>query len=353
MFRVKFIMKGGLLCLAMILVSCATGGGATPVSTAVPAGPEWTRGGTHERFHDFMYLTAVGSGNSRRAAEINAIGQLVAIFGMDIQVDERLRESYQEVMRSGAAATWTHDVALERDVVIEAGMDNLIGAEIGDFWETRRNSYALAVMNRARAVQIYSEMIRANQEIIDGLTNMSAAERNTLDGFSRYQFAAVIADMNISYGAVLSVIGAPQYAQGLRRGDDFRRGAQEIATAIPISVNVRNDRAGRIQGAFAAAFSDLGFRTGGTSPRYMLDVDIVLLPTDHPGARVIFTRMELNANLIDTSTGAVLLPYSFNVREGHATQSEAENRTFLVAEQRINNEYREMLSNYLSQLIPR
>ena len=353
MFRVKFFsVMASLLCFSLVLlfVSCATAP-ARP-SPTVPVGPDWTRGGTHERFHDFLYLTAVGSGSSRHAAEMNAFGQLVAIFGMDIQVDERLRESYREVMRSGAAATWTHDTAIDRDVAIQAGMDGLIGAEIGDVWETRRSSYALAVMNRARAVQIYSEMIRANQEIIDNLTNMPAEERNSLDGFSRYQFAAVLADMNISYGAVLSVIGSPQYAQGLRRGDDFRRGAQEIATAIPISISVSNDRAGRIQSAFAAAFSDLGFRTGGVNPRYVLDVDIVLLPTEHQGPNV-FARMELTANLVETGTAAVLLPYTFNRREGHVVLSEAENRVFLYAERRISNDYRDMLSNYLSQLIPR
>jgi len=174
-------------------------------------------------------------------------------------------------------------------------------------------------------------------------------ERNTFAGFSRYQFAAVIADMNANYAAVLSVVGAP--VQGLRSGDDFRRGAQEIAVAIPVGISVSNDRAGRIQSAFARAFSDLGFRTGGAHQRYVLDVNLVVLPTDHVG-QTVFSRMELSANLIDIRTGAVLLPYAFNVREGHRTQSEAENRVFLVAEQRIDREYGDMLSDYLFQLIP-
>ena len=343
----KVLAVSGLIAFT----ACATSGVVPAPTPAADPAPEWTRGSTHERFSEHMYITAVGSGNSRHAAEMDALGRLVLRFGVDIQVDESLRETYWETMRGGTVAGWGQNVALDREVVLGGGIDNLIGAEIGDFWGNRTGSYALAVMNRARTVQIYSELVRANQEIIDNLTNMSAAERNTLGGFSRYQFAAVIADMNISYGAVLSVIGAPQYAQGLRRGDDFRRGAQEIAAAIPISVSVRNDRAGRIQGAFAAAFSDLGFRTGGTDPRYVLDVDVVLLPTEHAG-RFVFARMELSANLTDT-TGAVLLPFSFNLREGHIHLSEAENRTFISAERRISSEYRDMLSNHLSQLIPR
>jgi len=350
MARFLFFLKTGLtgLCLAFVIASCATTAPSAPVVTR-PQEPGWVTGGPHERFSNAAYLTAVGSGNSRPAAELDAFRHLVSTFGVSVQADVRLAETYR---RTGAIAT--HEIAMGQEIVLDAGMDNLVGAEIGDRWETggrASTSFALAVLNRERAAQIYTEMIRANLEIIDNLTNMPPAERNSLNGFSRYQFAAVIADMNTNYAAVLSVVGAPP-VQGLRSGDDFRLSAQEIATAIPIGIDIRNDRAGRIQGAFAAAFSDLGFRTGGTNPRYLLEVDVVLLPTEHSG-RNVFTRMELTANLIDTSTGAVLLPYTFNVREGHIHLSEAETRAFSRAERRINDEYRNMLSDYLSELIPR
>jgi len=342
--------------LKLFLSMFVCGGLVTVVAN--PVQPGWVRGGAHARFDSSTHITAVGSGNSRHAAERDALRQLVLHFGARILVDERITESYREAMRGGATATWTHDLAFDSTILIDAGMDNLIGTEIGDVWEDGRgNVFALAVLNRARAVQIYSERIRANQEIIANLTDMSAAERNTLGGYSRYRLAAVIADMSISYGEILSVIGAPQYAHGLRRGDELRRGAQEIARAIPIGVNVRNDRGGRIQGAFARSLSDLGFRIGGANPRYILDVNININPTDHQatigGQPIIFTRIEVGANLIDTGTGTVLLPYDFNFRgTGHRTQSEAENLAFNEAVQRIDREYRDIFSDYLSRLIP-
>jgi len=346
-FRLSSLLKIGLssLCLAFMFASCGTGGAAAPVVPRA-AEPEWTRAsGLHPGFNSNIYLTAPGHGSSRQAAELDAFRSLVSIFGVMVQADIRLAEMYR---RTGAVST--HDFAFGQEIILGAGMDNLVGAEIGDRWDDGRGHHvALAVLNRRRAIQIYSEMIRSNLELIDNLTNMSPAERNTFSGFSRYQFAAAIADMNANYAAVLSVVGAP--VQGLRSGDDFRRGAQEIASAIPVGINVNNDRAERIQGAFARTFTDLGFRTGGGHQRYMLEVNMVILPTDHAGQNV-FSRMELSANLIDTNTATVLLPFNFNVREGHRTQSEAENRVFLVAEQRIYREYGDMLSDFLFQLIP-
>ena len=344
MFRdTSFLLKAALWGLCLVFV---------PFS--VTAQPAWVNGGLHPAFNIQTHLSAVGSGHSRHVAERNALGQLALQFGARVQVDERMAESYRQAVQGGAAATWTHYIRMESDIVITGGIDNLIGAEIGDFWDDGRGTtFALAVLNRANAVRIYSESIRANQDIIRNLTNMSAAERNTLSGFSRYELAAAFADMNVSYGQMLSVLGAPQYVQGLIRGEVFLLEAQEIVRAITIGINIRNDRAGRIQGAFAGVFSALGFRTGAPNPRYVLEVDISFQPVDTPGSQFVFTRMELSANLTESGTGMVLLPYHLNFREGHRNLPEAENRALLYAARRIRDEYSDILSDYLSRLIPR
>jgi hypothetical protein len=182
---------------------------------------------------------------------------------------------------------------------------------------------------------------------------MPAADKNSLDGFARYQFAATIADVTFSYGNLLSHIGAPLFAQGLKKGDDYRLEAQNITKAIPIGITVKNDKSGRIQGAFAKVFADLGFRSGGTNARYVLTVDISTSPVELVNQTNKFTRIELTANLTDTSVNAVLFPFNFASREGHATQSEADNRAYTVAVRKISEEYPQLLNNYLSQLVPK
>ena len=352
MKKTLFILTTLVAMCLLALASCASGAGAANLPASEPA-PEWVSD-PYTRFNRQLYLAAVGSGNSRAVAERDAIGRLVSIFGQSIQVDQRVAESYWEAVGSGAAASWTQTTTIDSAIVTSARMDTLIGAEIGDVWEDGRgNSFAVAVLNIPRTRQIYSQMLRANLEIIDGLTGMPPAQRNSIDGLSRYQFAAVIADMNVSHGAVLSVIGAPHYAQGLRSGDDFRRQANEIARGIPVGINVRGDMAGRIESAFAGVFSGLGFNTGGANPRYLLDVDVINQPVDQARQDVAFTRLEVTANFIDTSNGTTLLPFNFNLREGHRNLSEANNRAFASAERRISNEYRDILSAYMSRLNPR
>jgi hypothetical protein len=230
-------------------------------------------------------------------------------------------------------------------------MDSLIGAEIGETWfDGRSEYYAAAVLNRARAAQIYTGMIKSNQEIIDNLITMPLAEKNSFDGLTRYQLAAVIADMMIPYSNLLSVIGAP--VQGLKTGTDYRLEVTNIIKAIPVGLRVQNDRSGRIQGAFAKALSDLGFQSGGSNSRYLLDVDIVTTPVVIPNNQNSWTRIEVTANLRDSRAGTVLLPYNFNSREGHTSQPEADNRAYMAAERIVNQEYMKLVNDYLSQLMP-
>jgi hypothetical protein len=296
-------------------------------------------------------VAAVGSGSSREAAEKNALGRLVAFFGQSIQVDERLLETYEQVIRDDNIAGSSDAIRLDTIITTSAEMDTLAGAEIADVWNNDINEYyAVAVLNRANTVRLYSEMIRANQAVIENLVDIPEAEKNSFDGVTRYSSAAVIADVVTSYANLLSVIGSP--VRDLKRGDDYRLEALDIIKSIPIGISVQNDRAGRIAGAFAGVFSNAGFLSGGDDPRYVLDADVTLEPVDLVGSQNKFTRITLKANLVDTRLNAVLLPFDFNSREGHVTQAEADNRAYATAERRINEEYANLLSDYLARLLP-
>ena len=124
----------------------------------------------------------------------------------------------------------------------------------------------------------------------------------------------------------------------------------------PFSIRVQNDRAGRIQGAFTGIISDKSIQNmlnSGTNQRYLLDVIISISEVILPNSPYKFARLELTANLLDTGTGEVLLPYTFFLREGHTTQTEAENRCYISTERKINTEYNKILSDYLSGTSPK
>jgi len=344
-----------LLSFALMLSTCASIGTTGSITSGLRdtngkgAEPSWIRD-PYAKYDRQANFAAVGSENSREMAEKSALRNLIAIFGQNIQVDEKVSSSYRDAVKNGTTANWSENTAVDTAITTSAGMDSLIGAEILDRWDNGKNYYATAVLNKAKALQIYSGIVMSNQAMIEKLVDIPPEEKNTLNGYARYQFAATVADMTTPYVNLLSVIGGP--VPDLSQGDDFRLEAVNITKVIPVGITVRNDKSGRIQGAFANALSDLGFSSGGNNSPYLLEVNITTTQVMIASNQTKFTRIELKADLKDNKEGTVLLPYDFNSREGHSTQEEADNRVYAYAERKINREYPNLLKSYLSALLP-
>jgi hypothetical protein len=299
-----------------------------------------------------LYVAAMGTGNDPAQAAKSAYAALTATFGQSIQVDETLNSSYREMVRSGGAASWTDSTSLESAIRTSTSLDALLGSEIRERYNERGTYYALAVMDRAKARQMYGDIVNANLAMIAKLTDIRPAEKNTLEGYAGYKFAATVADITASYKNVLTEVGGAVPA-GIKDGSDFRTEVRNIIRAIPVSITVENDRNNRVRDAFAKAFADQGFNTGGSgSPRYRLNARLNLSRVENPPAGQEQTRYELTANFTDTSNSAVLIPFSISNREGHRNLSEAENRAVMAVEKRISEEYTKLLSGYLIQLRP-
>ena len=357
----KFFLP--LMVLLLVFTACAGspssqgpvfGGEMAPMdrSPAAAAQPDWLWD-PYNRYNRQEYLAAVGSASTRLEAERNALAALIAQFGQSIQVDEKISTTYQEAVRSGFV-NWSEHTTNETVIALSTSMDTLIGAEMGEAWvDPRGTHYVVALLHRNRAARVYTDMLRANLTIIEDLS--TSGERNSLEAYARFQLAAAMADVNITYGNLLQQIGAPY--PGILNGDTYRLEAAAILRSIPVTITVSKeehvDRAGRIQGAFARALSSLGFQSGGTNSPYVLDVNVTLTPVEITNNPNIWSRIEVSANLMDSLSLSILLPYNFNSREGHTSQGEADNRAIIVAERRINDEYPGILNDFISNLVLR
>ncbi|MDR2020090.1 MAG: LPP20 family lipoprotein [Treponema sp.] len=296
------------------------------------------------------FLAAVGHGSSRDAAGRNALTALTAFFGQSIQSDLRTLSAYTEAVTDGTIRVSSETNEITEALRISVDMDTLIGAEIRDFWyDTKNVYYAAAVMEKAGAAKLYTDLIVSNTRIINELTNLSDGEKYSLDGVVNYHRAASVADTSAVFIKVLSAIGSAEDFDAVKKGEEYRIQAAEIIKRIPIRVRVSNDRADRIKGAFAEVLTRMGFRTGGNDSRYVLDVKTILSEVVLDGPYKWY-RYEINAELIDTRNRAVLVPYSITDRKGHAQLEEAENRAVAHAEEIILGSFGDVLGAYLTRL---
>jgi hypothetical protein len=297
----------------------------------------------------------VGYGLDREAAEKNALGALVSIFGQSVQGEVLTRYQYSEaIIGTGQEARESSDI--DSAVRTSFAMNTLIGAEIKDRWFDERDThYAIAVMDRNQAGRLYRGLIQTNDETILKLTDIPGGDINSLDAYTRYIQAGDIADASAVFRNVLLVLSpgmAPLLREDLSAGDDFRLAAREIAQNIPIGLELDQDPEGRIGAAFNEAIAGAGFRTGGGS-RYTLEVAVSLADVDLPQNSNVFIRYGIDARLRDRAAGQVLFSYTASGREGHATRSEAVNRALRIAEGKIREEFSAAFNAYLARLSPK
>ncbi|MCL2764558.1 MAG: LPP20 family lipoprotein [Treponema sp.] len=336
----------------LIFISCITS------PAAGGRMPSWVNS-VESVYPGTRYAAASGFGSSRAAAEENALAALTAFFGQSIQVERTAASSYKQAIVNGVMEGWVDNAEMRTNIRTTSVIDNLLGAEIKDVWfDSKDTYYAVAVMEKARAVQIYNELIKTNLNIINNLTAMTPSQKISLDGVIRYWFASAVADVNESCRNMVLLLDG-QVSDTITGGEYYRLETQSIIRAIPITINVSNDRNGRIFGAFARRLGDWGFETAaGTqrvsaNQRFVLDANVSLSPVELADSPNVFSRIELSANLRDTSLNHVLISHNFNSREGHISRVEAENRCFAAAERNINEVFAVLLSDYLSQLKPR
>jgi hypothetical protein len=334
-------------------VNAMQNNGAGPVSKMAASNgePEWLSS-PYNVYDSNTYVAAVGSGANRAAAERGALAALTAVFGQSIQAEFSNLTNYSEAARNGSIAI-SENNAVREAVKTSSAMESLIGAEITGVWQdnTDKYWYAVAILEKKKAADLYAGLIRGNLRLIDDITAIPAAENNSLEAFSRYRIAGTIADANELYGNLLSVLaGAPAGLDLSRMKNSayYRLEAAKIARNITIELRIEGDSQNRIENAFAAALGRAGFKSGESEKRYVLNAALSLTNANLPGNQFQFCRYNIDSYLIDTVSGGRLVPYNISGREGHTAMSEAELRAINAAAKKIDAEYESVFDNFFS-----
>lgn len=344
--------------IALVLALAALTGCASSPATGTgkidkndPPKPAWVDN-PREVYSDARYVAAVGYGPDRKSAEKSALGALVAVFGQNVSGETVVTSQYTEAVREGRVLV-TEDSAVQQAVTSSWEQDTIVGAEIKDTWfDGNRTTYAVAVMDKSRAMVLYAELIEANESSIQSLTAIPAAERNTLDAYARFDLAATIAEANAGFVNVLSVVSpgaAAARRSGLTMAEDMRLECRKIAEKIPITVQVENDREDRIRSAFSSVISGAGFKIAESGSRYTLQAVLRLSETELPKNPNKFARYQVESRLTDAQNATSVLPWTISGREGHATLPEAEHRAVRAAEKKIQTEFGAVFSDFLSR----
>lgn len=315
--------------------------------------PEWVSSPATV-YPSSTYLQYVGYAADRNKAEVQAISGLAAIFSQSVKSESTSSQRMLQAKSDGKVAT-TNISAFSQDVLRSVDVNDLVGVEIKDYWfDGDKTWYAIAVLDKSNACDIYTDMIRKNARAIKDLLEKAEGDTYSIDGYAAYDFANDIAIENEGHVKKLAVI-KPDAVKNLNvnvpSSKEISARKLEIAKNIPICVLISGDENGRLAAIFAEVISSFGFRGSlETGSRYMLTGALSFEESQSSDKKTTRCRYTLETFILDTQNDNQLCPFNLSGREGHVQYEEALSRAKKSLEKKVRSDFKKSFADYLKSL---
>lgn len=277
-----------------------------------------------EKYPSQIYLTAVGEGDSRSAAEDMAAANLSKIFESNVKANEIYNTSYQEISKQGNI-DFEEQANMNTNVNIQSEQ-TLFNIQFADsFTDELGRTYSLAYIHRMRTADIYEEKINANAERVRYYLKEADKRNNTLEIYAFLHAATAFSIKNDELMSQLSII-QPDAKAFIELGYDYKQVLQlknEAARNVVVKIDLKEED-NKTSLFLHQIFSELGFVIG-DNPDLSIGGSIEYEEVDLKRDDYIFIRCTLNMKMKDDK-GNIIMAYSDNKREGHTTKIEAQER---------------------------
>ncbi len=297
-----------------------------------------------------MYLAAVGSGDTRRDAEQQAMAGLAQIFEANIQVDVRAHERYREIV--SAEGTFTdQEMELAQTTSIQS-VQRLLNVQFGETAVDGRGMvHTIAYLERMSTGGLYMDLIQRNSARIQSFIRQADTSRDPLREFAYLSAAAVVAEGNeslidqlriISPGMVRSAVSGYDYNTLLQRRSD-------AASAMQISLAVTGDFQERVSHVLAQALGREGYSVSNENPVMTVTADFSLIPVElNPEFKSVRWILSLRVTRAD---GSSVVTYDNQGRTSGITEDAAASFAYQDVRACIETEFIGNLQSYFDKLV--
>lgn len=315
--------------------------------------PEWVESPSSV-YPKESYITYVGTAADRNAAEVTALRGLASIFGQSVKSEANASSRMVQAKADGVVAN-SNVQTFSEDIKRTIDVDCLIGVETKGYWfDNNAAWYAIAVLDKTQATDIYSDMIKKNADSIETVLKNIRKDKKSFEAFAAYDFAEDIAIENEGHLKKLAVIN-PSVVNSLESycpsSKELHGKKMAIANEIPVCVVTEGDVDGRFKEAFSQAVTACGFKGSyDTSVRYILTAKVTFDKAETSDKKTVKCRYALESYILDTELQHQVVPYSVTGRDSMVSFEEAKVKSVRKLEEKIKTEYKEKFSEYLRNL---
>ncbi len=333
-----------------VLVGCATapsssGGGSSSSNGDMPA---WFLD-PQSVYSDDQYLTAIGTGDTRRAAEQSAMAGLSQIFESEINVDVNTAERYRDLVGPSGSVSES-ELMLAQSTSVQSNQ-TLLNVQFGEAAvDGEGRVHVIAYINRMETGRIYQDLIQKNGSfVVDYLEDYRAAA----DPVRKYAYvsaAAVVAQSNALLLDQLRIISQPFYAMTdvpyeLR---EVQQAKLDTAATMTIKIDVAGNAGDRVASAIREALSEERFPTADPA-LITIGGEVSIEPIElNPKYKAV--RWYLSLSFIGPD-GRALVTYDNQDRAQAVTAESAQSFAYDDIDEAVKREFVASIRDYFDGLV--
>ncbi|WP_028975176.1 LPP20 family lipoprotein [Spirochaeta cellobiosiphila] len=341
-----------LLLMPLLMFSCASQSGSSSDSNNSLSKDEAAKLFTDPEsvYPDEDYLFAVGTGDTRRDAENDAMGALARIFRSDISMSSEGVKQYRELISGDDSQLSEVEKNLVQTTTVTAQQD-LLGIKYSpSYTDDRGVVHILAILDRKAVGKLYRGLIQKNEERVNSLLELADSTDSVARKYAYTQGAYTVAQGNQIYLDQLKVIN-PAYERlsqpevGL---NELEQMVQKVQSNMSFQVRVEGDYADSLTEVIKQELGKSNLAVSDDGPMVVTG-SVRFSPLPKSGQYEV-VQWQVSFNLVDNQ-GTVLASFEKIDRENSISQDQAKLLAIKSIEKIVKREFIPDVMDYFQSLI--
>ncbi|MEJ2542555.1 MAG: LPP20 family lipoprotein, partial [Calditrichaceae bacterium] len=335
-----------LLCI----VSCASAPPAKKNVSTSSDFPEWINN-PNSLYPDSRYIVGVGSGDTRQAAEKDAVGNIAKVFQSAITVDQTVIENYLEVEENNQSSASFSSQMLNRTSV--KSQQDLKNIKIDKVHFSSKDGlyYVLAYLNRAETALLYEQDIKNNDAKIVKYFNNYKSSTNKLNKYGNLAKCKTITAINDVLRSQYQVLTKGQASVPVSIPlSEIDKEMTELLNTITVALYPGKDTPAEVGDYLSEIVGKIGFKMVNTQGDFSMNYSLNIEPTDINRNNLVAYNWKLTIEVRDNVNNYSLKSFNHNKRTTAVSEGEAKSRIMRTIREQLNNKFYKEFTKYLNSI---
>ncbi len=309
--------------------------------------PEWVDN-PYAFYSQDRYFVGVGSGDTRDAAEKNAIAQIARVFQTKIQVDQTLIETINESLKKNKA-TLSSESTIQNTIRLQSNIE-LKNVKINQTYFSEKEGlyYVLATLNRPETAALLKQDFEENNQLIKKYFEDAFHETNKLHQLANINRAVALAQINQLINEQFKILTGGQGLKLAIEESKLFNTAKKIREQILVKIKGEGSYADEINAYLREVIGKLGFSITNEDPDLSFFFTLSLNKTNLQRPGIVAFNWQLSINIEDNVNHITLKTFNLAKRTAAISEGEAQTRILRTIKKELTNRLYKKILDYLN-----